>query len=138
MYATENILTSLGIDLQIDDNPQRIKENSSIFATMPVDERTITPFNTLAGGASLALAECLAGYGSTLLCDKNTIPNGIQVCGNHIASVKFERGKEEKVTAKADIIHKGRTTHLWNIDIMDSNNRLISSVRVTNLIRLCS
>ena len=38
------------------------------------------------------------------------------------------------VTAYGKLIHKGRTLHVWNIDIKNDDNELISSVQVTNYV----
>lgn len=43
-------------------------EPDTIMATMKVDERNRQPFGFLSGGASLALAENVAGIGSLALC----------------------------------------------------------------------
>ena len=56
-----------------------------VEATMPVDERTRQPFGILHGGASLALAETVAGLGSMILCKPDEIVVGMQVSGNHIS-----------------------------------------------------
>ena len=37
------------------------------------------------------------------------------------------------VYAKATFIHKGRTTQLWNIDIVDEDEKLISKVKLTTI-----
>ena len=57
-----------------------------VEATMPVDERTRQPFGILHGGATLALAETVAGLGSMILCKPDEIVVGMQVSGNHISS----------------------------------------------------
>ena len=44
----------------------------AVHAEMPVDHRTSQPFGMLNGGASLALAEIVAGHGSTSLCLRST------------------------------------------------------------------
>ena len=44
-------------------------DGGKLTAQMPVDERTFQPEGILHGGASLALAETLAGLGSVLLVD---------------------------------------------------------------------
>ena len=54
-------------------------EEGYVKAQMPVDERTCQPFGILNGGASLALAEIVAGHGSIPLCSANEMPCGIQV-----------------------------------------------------------
>ena len=57
---------------------------------MPVDERTsrpCEPVDILNGGASLALAETVAGYGSIPLCEPGQMPCGIQISANHVHMV---------------------------------------------------
>lgn len=51
----------------------------AVHAEMPVDHRTSQPFGMLNGGASLALAEIVAGHGSTSLCREGEYACGVQV-----------------------------------------------------------
>ena len=53
------------------------------MATMKVNENNRQPFGFLSGGASLALAENLAGVGSTALCP-GKICVGVSVSGDHV------------------------------------------------------
>ncbi len=107
-------------------------EEGRVTATMPVDHRTCQPFGLLNGGASLALAEMVAGHGSVPLCAPGEMPCGIQVSANHVGMVKVEEGAF--VTATGTIVHRGRTTHIWNIDITNRTGKLISTARVVNQI----
>lgn len=99
-----------------------------IEATMPVDHRTRQPFGILHGGATLALAETVAGLGSMITCQPDEIVVGMQVSGNHISSAH----EGDTVRAVATIVHKGRSSHVWNVDVFTSTNKLVSSVRVVN------
>ena len=99
-----------------------------IEATMPVDHRNRQPFGILHGGATLALAETVAGLGSMLLCRPDEIVVGMQVSGNHISSAH----EGDTVRAVATIVHKGRSSHVWNVDVFTSTNKLVSSIRVVN------
>ncbi|MEG1400968.1 Cof-type HAD-IIB family hydrolase [Bacteroides sp.] len=101
-----------------------------IEATMPVDERTRQPFGILHGGATLALAETVAGMGSMILCQPDEFAVGMQVSGNHISSAH----EGDTVRAVATIVHKGRSSHVWNVDVLTSTAKLVSSVRVVNSI----
>ena len=104
--------------------------SESIQATMPVNNKTSQPNGFLHGGASLALAESLAGAGSYLMVDREKYNVfGLQVSGNHISSI--DKGI---LQANAQLIHKGKTTHIWEVKITDENHKLISIVRVTNII----
>lgn len=105
-------------------------EEGYVECTMPVDGRTQQPMGILHGGASLALAETAAGYGSLLLLKENEIQVGMQVSGNHVSSAVVG----DTVTAIGTIIHRGRSTHVWNVDIISSRGKLISSIRVINSI----
>ncbi|NLX66205.1 MAG: Cof-type HAD-IIB family hydrolase [Bacteroidales bacterium] len=99
-----------------------------VEAVMPVDERTRQPFGILHGGATLALAETVAGMGSMLICEPDEISVGMQVSGNHLSSAH----EGDTVRAVGTIIHKGRSSHVWNVDVFTSTDKLISSIRVIN------
>ena len=98
-------------------------------ARMKVDERNRQIFGFLSGGASLALAENLAGVGSLALCPNN-ICVGINKSGSHVKAVL----DGDTVTATAHILHKGKTLHQWHVDIRNGAGDLISSVEVTNFV----
>lgn len=107
----------------------QILENR-ILATMPVSRKTMQPDGFLHGGASLALAESMAGAGSYLLIDRDRFyAVGLQVSGNHVSPVS-----NGMVMADAQLIHKGKTTHIWEVKITDNSDKLISVIRVTNMI----
>ena len=57
-----NLSTALGMEFV------STPEDDVCMATMKVDERNRQPFGFLSGGASLALAENVAGVGSCSLC----------------------------------------------------------------------
>ena len=95
-----------------------------------LSEKNSRPDGILHGGANLAMAETLAGLGSMLIIDLNEFDAlGSQVSGNHTGTLK-----QGKALATAKIIHRGNKTHLWNIDVKNEEGRLISTVRVTNMI----
>lgn len=104
--------------------------SEKVEAEMPVDECTCRPGGILHGGASLALAETMAGYGSMLICNGDEIAVGIQVSGNHISQAYLG----EIIYGKACIVHLGKSTHIWNVDLFSNDGKLISTVRVTNSI----
>jgi uncharacterized protein (TIGR00369 family) len=100
-----------------------------IEARMPVDNK-LQPMGLLHGGASLALAETIASGGSYLLVNTEKYDVlGIQVSGNHLSSVS-----EGNIFARADIIHRGKTTHIWDVKIKSDTGKLISVTRVTLMI----
>lgn len=102
-----------------------------ILAKMPVNRKKIQPMGILHGGASLALAETVAGAGTMLLIDNDKyLSYGLQVTGNHISTIQ-----NGEVFARAEIVHKGQSTHVWDVKISDPNGKLISISRVTNIIK---
>jgi 1,4-dihydroxy-2-naphthoyl-CoA hydrolase len=100
-----------------------------VEAKMPVDNK-LQPMGLLHGGASLALAETIASGGSYLLVDPSRYDVlGLQVSGNHISSVS-----EGTLYARAEIIHCGKKTHVWDVKIKSDAGKLISVTRVTMMI----
>ena len=106
-------------------------DENCLHATMPVDARTCQPFGKLHGGATIALAETVAGAGSFLLCGKDARCVGMQISASHMHSASMG----ETVEARATLLHKGKSSHVWNVDVYSlQTGKLISSVRVTNAI----
>jgi len=96
-------------------------------ARMPVDERTFQPMRILHGGATLALAETLASIGSALMVDREKF----DVKGQHVSADHVRSARSGHVIGEAVIIHRGRSSHIWNVDIKDEQGRLISTCRVS-------
>ena len=63
-----------------------------------------------------------------ILCQPDEIIVGMQVSGNHISSAH----EGDTVRAVGTIVHKGRSSHVWNVDVFTSTNKLVSSIRVVN------
>ena len=101
-----------------------------VVATMPVDERTRQPFGLLHGGASAALAETVASLGAWMNIDAETqAAVGVELNSNHLRSKR-----EGLVTATATPLHKGRSTHVWDVRINDEAGRLVCASRCTLVI----
>ena len=98
-----------------------------LCGTMPVEDRTMQPFGVLHGGASVVLAETLgsiAGY--FCLADENANCFGVSINSSHIRPVS-----SGLVTGKAMPYHIGRTTHVWNIEIVNDKGKLVNVSRLT-------
>jgi 1,4-dihydroxy-2-naphthoyl-CoA hydrolase len=123
-YSTNTLMGVLGIEcIEIGQD--------YIVATMPVDHRTHQPMGMLHGGASAALIESIGSMGSTLLIDlEKEFPVGLEVNANHVGGIKSGR-----VKAIGKLVHAGKRTHLWQVDIFDEEtNRLICTGRLTVMI----
>jgi len=101
----------------------------TITARMPVNSRVHQPDGVLHGGASVALAESVGSAGAYIfLQNKNVSIRGIEISANHVKSIR-----DGFVYAHASIVHKGRTTQLWQIRIENQDKELISLVKLTTL-----
>jgi uncharacterized protein (TIGR00369 family) len=101
-----------------------------MVATMPVNPRVHQPMGLLHGGATVALAESVGSAASYFNVNTEKFEvRGIEISANHLKSIK-----EGMVTATAKIIHKGRSTHLWEIRIVDQKDNLISICKLTNMV----
>ncbi len=101
-----------------------------VKGTMPVDERTFQPMGLLHGGANVALSESLGSVGTYLILGTKTHYGVcIEINANHVGSVM-----EGNVIGTARLLHQGKTTHIWNIEIRDNQDKLISYSRMTMMI----
>ncbi len=116
----ESLLTNLGIEFT-ELSPQLV------VGTMPVDKRTRQPFGLLHGGASLALAETLASAGAWLNIDEEKeAAVGMEVNANHLRAVS-----EGLLTGRASPVHLGRKSQVWEIRIINQDDKLVCISRCT-------
>lgn len=100
-----------------------------LIGRMPVTPKVFQPDGVLHGGASVALAESVGSAASYVFLDGNKfVVRGLEIAANHVKSIS-----EGFVYAKANIIHKGRTTQLWEIKITDEQGNLISVCKLTTI-----
>ena len=122
--ATRGLADALGIEV-LELTAGRV------VATMPVDHRTRQPFGILHGGASVALAETVASLGATANVDRQEfVAVGLEINANHLRAMH-----DGVVTATATPIHLGRTTHVWDVRIVDEADRPVCVSRCTLAVR---
>ncbi len=97
---------------------------------MPVDERTFQPMRFLHGGALMALAESAGSMLSYLETDRDKF----HVFGTEIGASHLKSTRSGFVLAHARIIHRGRTSHVVEIQMYNEANDLVSTCRLTNRI----
>jgi 1,4-dihydroxy-2-naphthoyl-CoA hydrolase len=120
----DTLMEKLGIQyVEIGDN--------YVVASMPVDHRTKQPMGLLHGGASAALVETVGSLGSLLLIDQEThYAVGLEVSANHVGGIQIGQ-----VLAKATLVHGGKTTHLWSIEVREKDTeRLICTGKHTVMV----
>ncbi len=97
-----------------------------LVARVPVDARTRQPYGLLHGGVSMVLAETLGSMGAALACAPDCRAVGLDINANHLRSAR-----EGWVTGTARPIHRGRTTHVWQIELRDDAGALTCVSRLT-------
>ena len=97
-----------------------------IKARAPVDHRTQQPYGLLHGGVSVVLAETLGSCGAALSSPPGYRAVGLDVNANHIKGTTAGW-----VTGIARPVHRGRTTHVWQIDLHNDAGELTCVSRIT-------
>ncbi|MDL4842554.1 PaaI family thioesterase [Aquibacillus rhizosphaerae] len=102
-------------------------EKELVVLKMPVNTKTHQPMGFLHGGASVALAESAASLGAYL----NINPEVSNIFGLEINSNHIKSKRDGLVYARAMPIHKGKSTMVWEIKVVDEDGDLISICRCT-------
>ena len=95
-------------------------------ARAPVDARTRQPVGILHGGVSVLLAETLGSCGAAWAAPEGHRAVGLEINANHLRSAS-----EGWVTGTARPIHVGRSTHVWQIEVVDDQGRPTCISRIT-------
>ncbi|MDX1328915.1 MAG: hotdog fold thioesterase [Arenibacter sp.] len=116
------LMETLGIEyIEIGDN--------FLVAKMPVTPMVHQPDGVLHGGATVALAESVGSAASYIFLDaEKFFIRGVEISANHVKSVR-----EGTVFAKAILLHKGRTTQVWDIKVTDEEDNLVSICKLTTI-----
>jgi len=97
-----------------------------ITARVPVDKRTRQPYGILHGGVSVVLAEALGSCGAAYSSPEGYRAVGLDINANHIKSAS-----SGWVTGTARPLHRGRTTHVWQIELRNDAGELTCVSRIT-------
>ena len=97
-----------------------------ITARVPVDARTRQPFGLLHGGVSVVLAETLGSVAANYACAKGHQAVGLDINANHLRGVT-----NGWVTGTARAVHIGRTTQVWQIDMVNDAGEPTCVSRIT-------
>jgi 1,4-dihydroxy-2-naphthoyl-CoA hydrolase len=97
-----------------------------IRARVPVDTRTRQPYGLLHGGVSVVLAETLGSCGAAYSCGEGHRAVGLDINANHL------RGATSGwVIGVTRPVHRGRSTHVWQIDMQDEQGKPTCVSRIT-------
>ena len=97
-----------------------------IVGRVPVDKRTRQPYGLLHGGVSVVLAETLGSCGAAFSCPPGYRAVGLDINANHLRGVS-----SGWVTGTARSVHRGRTTHVWQIELRDEAGNMSCISRIT-------
>jgi uncharacterized protein (TIGR00369 family) len=115
----ETAVAHLGIEfLEVGDD--------HIRARVPVDTRTRQPYGILHGGVSVVLAETLGSCGAAYAAPAGHRAVGLDINANHIRSASAGW-----VTGTARPVHVGRSTQVWQIDLVNDAHQLTCVARIT-------
>jgi len=116
----QTLLTTLGIRIT-----EATKDRET--GTMPVGPAVHQQWGLLHGGVSVALAETVASTGAFMNCEPGKqAAVGIEINANHLRAKR-----DGMLTAVATPIHKGRTTHVWEVRITDEAGKPVCVSRCT-------
>jgi 1,4-dihydroxy-2-naphthoyl-CoA hydrolase len=102
-------------------------EKDRVVATMPIGPNHRQQVGYLHGGISVTLAESVASLGTVLNIDAaRQMAFGLEINANHLRPKR-----DGQLTATATPVHRGRTTHVWDIRITDENEKLVCISRCT-------
>lgn len=97
-----------------------------IRARVPVDARTRQPYGILHGGVAVVLAETLGSCGAAFTCPPGHRAVGLDINANHLRATTAGW-----VTGTARPVHIGRSTQVWQIDLVDDAGRPTCVSRIT-------
>lgn len=97
-----------------------------LVGRVPVDHRTKQPFGLLHGGVSVVLAETLGSIAAYHASPEGHAAVGLDINANHLRAAR-----SGWVTGTARPVHIGKTTHVWQIDMVDDNGKPTCVSRIT-------
>jgi uncharacterized protein (TIGR00369 family) len=102
-------------------------DKDKVVATMSIGPNHRQQVGYLHGGISVLLAESVASLGTVLNIDASRqMAFGLEINANHLRPKR-----DGQLTAVATPIHRGRTTHVWDIRISDEQDKLVCISRCT-------
>ena len=102
-----------------------------VVLEMDIGPKVHQPMGLLHGGASAVLAESAASMGAYMNCDvEKEYAVGTDLNISHLRA-----RRDGVLKAVAQPMRKGRTIHVWNIDLVDENGEPVAAARCTLAVR---
>lgn len=105
-------------------------DDGAVTLSLAVEPKHLAPNGYLHAASIVALADTAAGYGCVA-----HLPDGargfttIELKSNFVATVL-----EGRISARATLLHGGRTTQLWDAVVTDEGGRTLALFRCTQMI----
>lgn len=97
-----------------------------VVLSVDVGPKVHQPYGILHGGVSALMAEGAASIGGAVSVGPDQIVVGTELNCSHLRSMT-----EGTLTATATPFRKGRSVHVWGIELRDDEDRLICVARCT-------
>jgi 1,4-dihydroxy-2-naphthoyl-CoA hydrolase len=114
-----NVNDQLGIEVVL-VTPEKV------VLRVEVGPKVHQPYGILHGGVSALMAEGAASIGGAVSVGADFIVVGTELNCSHLRSMS-----EGTLTATATPFRKGRSVHVWGIELTDEHDRLICVARCT-------
>ena len=121
--APSNLLEFLDIEV-VEESP------GWMVMSMPVTSKVHQTKGFIHGGANVVLAETAASVGASRLIGEDEITFGMEINANHLRTVS-----DGMIYAKARMRHRGKSTQVWEIDIIDEDDNLTCVSRCTMAVK---
>jgi len=102
-----------------------------VRAQVAVRDKVKQPFGLVHGGVFASIAETLASLGTAVV----VMPQGMAAMGLSNSTSFMRPITEGTIHARALRRHRGRTTWVWDVEIMDDAGRLCALTRMTIAVR---
>jgi uncharacterized protein (TIGR00369 family) len=119
MNERPNVHKELGIEVVL-ATPDKV------VMRVEVGPKVHQAFGILHGGVSALMAESAASFGGAVSVGEDEIVVGTELNCSHLRSMS-----SGTLTATATPVRKGRTVHVWAIDLTDEKGRMICIARCT-------
>lgn len=121
--AAGGLVGLLGIDIDTDDA-------GTVVARMPIHAGLMAPNGFLHGGSIVALADTACGFGCWL-----TLPDDAPGFTTVELKTNFVGAPVEGVlTCTAHLAHAGRSTQVWDAEVVREDGRAVALFRCTQLL----
>jgi len=106
-------------------------DKDHVIAEMVTDDRHMNRSGRVHGGALMAFADEIGGYGTFL-----NLPEGASTTTIESKTNFFRAGAAGALRAESIPLHRGRTTMVWQTTIRNPDGRMIAMVTQTQMVLL--